>query len=250
MMTNCPPTLHNINLTGIRTDKFIVPIVILIFSVLSGTLYAQSEVSEDESERRNRPAIAIRGGTLGAGIEITKPISRNVSARALINGLGFSYDVAVDDIDYKFDIDLQSAGVLLDWHPFDGAFYLSAGGMYNGKELDAQAKTQGELEIGDTLYSFDEIGILNGDVDFDDFAPYLGIGWSSNMGRAARWGILIDVGVLYLGTSHVVLSTTNGQLLNTPMFLADLKKEEASLQDAIDDFGFYPVLSLGISYTF
>ena len=250
MINDCSMTFPRKQLTGKRRGEFITSFVVLVFSVLGGSLFAESGGADVEVVRGNKPAIAIRGGTLGAGIELTKPISRSVSAKVLVNGLGFSYDVKVDDIDYEFDIDLRSAGVLLDWHPFNGGFYVSAGGLYNGNELDAKAKMQGDLEIGDTIYSFEEVGILDGKVDFDDFAPYIGIGWCANIGTANRWGILVDIGVLYLGSSNVTLSTSNEQLLNEPMFLADLKKEEDSLQDSIDAFGFYPVLSLGISYAF
>ena len=120
----------------------------------------------------------------------------------MLTGPGFGYDVTERDIDYEFDVDFRSTGMLLDWHPFIGTL-LREWGVYNGKELDAEAKMQRELENEDTIYTSDEIGIRDGDVDFSDFALYLGIGWYSTIGKVHRGGILVDVCALYLGTSNV-----------------------------------------------
>ena len=240
-----------VNLFNPTSWKIRFLITTLSYIALINPVKAESLITKVEGmDVADGLAISVRGGTLGIGLELTKAITKRINAKLVVNDLSFSDDGDVDDIDYDFDIDLFSAGVLLDWHPFNGGFHLSGGLLYSENDLDAKASTNQEFEIGNTTYTSEEIGILRGEIEFSDFAPYLGIGWGNPVGKKRRWKILFDIGVIYLGSSDANLSSTDGTLSNNPIFQADLKREEESLQDDIDDYGLYPVLSLGISYKF
>jgi len=47
------------------------------------------------------------------------------------NYLNFDFDVKLSEIDYKMEPDFKNLTLLLDWHPFSGAFRLTGGFSLN-----------------------------------------------------------------------------------------------------------------------
>lgn len=80
-------------------------------------------------------------------------------------------------------------------------------------------------------------------------APYVGIGWGNAFGRSRRWGFVTDLGVAFTGSPDVALSAT-GTLASDPGFRADLAREEADLEDDLEDFKIYPVFSANLYFRF
>jgi hypothetical protein len=56
-----------------------------------------------------------------------------------------------------------------------------------------------------------------------------------------------EFGALFHGKPKVKL---NGNITENSTFDADLKKEKSQLQDSLDKFYIYPVISLGLLYKF
>lgn len=195
--------------------------------------------------------MALKAGTLGAGIEGTVGIIDNVNARLGFNYFSMDYDLTESNVEYEFDLDLMSISLLLDWHPVKkNGFRLTAGAMYNGNEFDATGQpTAGNYTINNTTYTAAQVGTLTGRVDFDDFAPYVGIGYGNAVGKNKRWNFVFDLGVMYQGSPDVTFST-NGTLASNAAFLSELEAERRQLEEELDDFTFYPVISFGISYKF
>ena len=233
-----------------RRNLLIKVTTCILMAVLGGN--SESLASDVEgAQTLGGLAISARAGTLGLGLEATTAITKKVNAKVVVNGFSFSDEGDVDDIDYDFDIDLFTAGALLDWHPFNGSsFRISGGLLYNGNELDADATTRDEFDIGDNTYTSAEIGTLNGSIDFNNFAPYFGIGWGNSVGKDTRWEVLFDIGFLYMGSANADLESSGGTLSNNATLQADLQEEEDALEDDIEDFAFYPVFSFGVSYKF
>ena len=195
------------------------------------------------------PSIGIRAGTLGLGVEIEKPITRSIGARIGGNYFTYHYSGTEDNIDYNFDLDLQSVTAILDWHPFDGSFRMSVGILLNGNELEATARGAATYEIGDSTYSSSNVGTLKGEIDFNDIAPYLGIGFDTSFGKERGWGFTFEIGILYQGSPEVDLSA-DGPIASNPTFQQDLAKEEERLEDELDGFEYYPVIAVGLLYRF
>ena len=54
---------------------------------------------------------------------------------------------------------------------------------------------------------------------------------------------------MFQGSPEVTLSAT-GPITSDTTFLAELAKEEDNLQDDLDSYEFYPIISIGINYRF
>lgn len=195
------------------------------------------------------PAIGIKAGTLGAGIEVGTTLGDHFGVRISAQHFTYDYDDAIDGIDYNLDLELNSFAAMLDWHPFADSFRLSAGALYNANKLDAQANPAVNYDIGGITYTATDAGRLIGSVEFDDFAPYAGIGWDTSFDKEYGLGFLLELGVLFQGSPNVNL-TADGALTDDPAFQAELEKEEASIQDELDEFKFYPVVTAGLIYRF
>jgi hypothetical protein len=143
-------------------------------------------------------------------------------------------------------LDFSSFSALVDWYVFDGSFRISGGivSMDHKANLDATGVAGETEEIGDNDYDWADIGTLFGSVEIDNVAPYVGIGWGNTLGRNRRWGFYTDLGIAFSGSLDAKLSAT-GTVLP-----ADLAKEEDEIQDELDAFKFYPVLSMGLFIRF
>ncbi len=201
------------------------------------------------------PALAASGlsagleiSTLGAGLSVAYPVTDSLSVRGIYHQYEYDYSDVEDGIDYNFELDLQNASLLLDYYPFTSGFRLSGGVALNGNEVTGVARPSNtSYQIGDQTYTAAEVGTLNGTVDFKELAPYLGIGFTSGRDRSGLQ-FSADLGVLFQGTPDVTLNAT-GAAAN-PALASDLNREQANLQSDLEDFEFYPVLSLGLSYAF
>ncbi|MCM8777514.1 MAG: hypothetical protein NC905_04550 [Candidatus Omnitrophica bacterium] len=207
---------------------------LLILGVVAGfcfTLMAQEAPSV---------GIGIKVGTPGPGIEIGMPFTPNIGGRLGLNYFTYSYDTTQEGIEYDADLTLFSLGALIDWHPTGGSFRVTGGLLYNGNEVTGKAK--GDIKIGDTEYTDVEVKTT---VDFDDISPYVGIGWDTSFGTEKQWGFICDLGIIYHGAPNVTLKATGAGIDPN-----DVKKEKEELEDNIEDFKLYPVITLGLIYKF
>jgi len=200
-------------------------------------------------------AVGLKVGTLGLGLDLSHSLTDKLNIRLNINGASYSDSSTEEGIDYDYDVDLLTAGLLLDYYPMGNEFRVSAGAYYNANEfaLNAQANN-GTYTIGGNTY--DARGVaLNGTIDFDEFAPYIGIGWG-NSTKQAGWGFSVDVGVMYQGEPNVDLTSTcdptqvAGGTGTCATITADVNTEEADLINELSDYKIYPVVSFGVTYTF
>lgn len=196
-------------------------------------------------------SIGLKAGTLGPGLEGEHAFTDTISGRIGANYYNYTYSGDESDVDYDIDLNLQSVSLLLDWHPFNGSFRFSGGAIFNNNSLEMDAKpSNSTYEIGDFEYSTADIRNVEGKIDFNNVAPYFGLGWDTSYGKSNRFGFLFELGVLFQGKPKVDL---DADILNPAIeaqLNADLQKEEDDLQDALDNFKYYPVLALGLSYRF
>lgn len=187
-------------------------------------------------------ALGIKASTLGIGLELTQSLAPHANLRVGVNGYSYDFTDTEAGIRYKFELDLRTGALLLDWHPFGGTFRVTAGGFYNKNELSARAS--GTLDIGNSTYTN---ATADASVTFKKGAPYLGIGWGNPVARNKRFGFGVELGVLFQGSPDVELSATaNG----TPVNPADVDREEAQLESELADYDKYYVIGLTFSYKF
>ena len=198
--------------------------------------------------------LLLKAGTLGAGLDVSKGISESLALRLQANALTYDRDITESDVDYSADLELKSVGLLLDWHPFSGVFRVSAGAYWNGNEATAVGRsTGGTYEINGVTYPSAAVGSLNGQIDFESVAPYFGIGFGSAPKAGRGMTFSFDLGVFYQGEPNVGLTAVCGvgvSAFTCTQIQNDVVAEEASLQDDLKDYKFYPVVSFGIGYRF
>ena len=207
--------------------------------------------------------VAARVSTLGLSLEMTTAVTPKLNLRAGVNQFDYDYDPEPDEdsgneLTYDGTLDLSSLAAYADWHPWAGAFRLSAGVVFNGNEITASARCdQANCEVGDQSFDSDDIGTLNALVDFGSVAPYAGFGWGNAVAADTGFGFQFDIGVMLQGSPNVSLSSSDscqGTLSADPtcqqQLDAELEREEQELQDEAEDFELYPVISLGVRYKF
>lgn len=194
-------------------------------------------------------SVALKAGTLGAGLEVERSLTDSIGARIGINYFTYDKDAVEDGIDYNIDLQLQSLSAMIDWHPFQGSFRISVGALLNQNELDAKSKASTTYTIGNTTYTSAQITSLQAAVDFDDITPYAGLGWDTSYGKEKTFGFVCELGVVYQGSPNVNLTAT-GPSASTAAFQTELARERTNLQNSLDGYEYYPVLSLGVSYRY
>ena len=190
-------------------------------------------------------SIGVRAGTLGLGVEVSYPISQRLGVRVNADSYKYSRKYTQDDIDYDGKATLKTGSILADIYPFANNFRLSVGAVYNGNKLLLTGQpTNGTIIVNGTPYQ----ATVDGEVDFKKYVPYAGIGY----GRPIRSGLSLtfDLGVVFQGTPTATLTGTCTPAVACGNFQSDLAAQQASLNDQIKDFRYYPVASIGLAYTF
>lgn len=182
------------------------------------------------------------------------PLQPNLNARFGVNALSYSYDGSTSDVNYDFKLKLRTFDALLDYFPMAGAFRVSGGLVYNGNKLDATGRPNAgaTYTINGNTYAAASAGVINGNIDFRNLAPYIGIGWGNAASAQKGWGFSSDLGVMFQGSPRTTLTNTGctaGAVICSRL-AADLARENASLADDVSSFKAYPVLRVGVSYRF
>ncbi len=239
-------------------------ITISLITLLSINVYAGGDITPPEIDVDvpvNPPmeslkyGVAFKLGTLGAGLDVSIPLKDKINLRFNLNGGTYDDDTTEGGINYAYDLDLLTVGLLLDYYPMEASEFRVTGGVYyNGNEAELCAKPgAGGIKIGNNpiAYTATELGSLHGDVEFDEIAPYIGIGWG-NAVKKGGWSFNADVGIMYQGSPDVTLTPNYGTLSagKKTTLDNDIAQELKDLQDDLDDYKVYPVVSFGATYTF
>jgi hypothetical protein len=219
-------------------------LALLAAAATAGAASAQSD---------GRFALGVNAGTTGVGVEGQFRAARSVNLR--VAGDFFSYDeeFSTDDIDYGGEIEFNTISGFVDLHPFDNSFFVS-GGVYGGdRSVNFQASSTVSAEIGNTIFTAEQIGTLTGEADFGDAAPFVGLGFNNTFRTAGPIGFKALVGAAFGDAPQVTLRRTGGVTLPASIqtqLNAELQNEERELQEEAEDFKTFPVIQLGLSYRF
>jgi hypothetical protein len=121
--------------------------------------------------------------------------------------------------------------------------------MFNGNKLTLKGQPSGgTFKINDQTYAAAEVGSLDAKVDFNKAAPYFGIGY----GRPINGGLslIFDAGVMFQGSPRSKIDVSCGTTARCAQLQSDAKAQESRLDDSLHNLKYYPVISLGLAYTF
>ncbi len=210
-------------------------------------------------------AWSLVGGTTGLGLEYTTGLTERWQGRAGYRGYNFDTDLEGEistggqTLDYSGDFKFRGAFGLLDFHPTAGRFHTTAGLMYNASdvEVNARCRDPGGCEVGDRIVLAGLLSVSNGvtvetitaEAEFRSAAAYLGLGWGNPLLKDRGWSWRAEAGVLLLGAPDIELSST-GSCQSDPDCRRALEQEEQELEDDAEDFQYYPVVNLALSYRF
>jgi len=205
---------------------------------------------EVESEPRTYN-VGLKFGTLGLGLDLSTPLTEKTSVRFNINGFTYSDTQEIDDVSYDGDLDLLTVGALLDYYPTSTNFRLSGGVYYNDNKFSGTAVPTATtvVELNGVDYGVNDIGRVDSEVTFDKFAPYLGLGWG-NQATESGWGFSLDVGAMYHGEPESEIDVVINNATIEQQIRDDVEAEKKSAQDDISSYKFYPVVMVGVNYSF
>jgi hypothetical protein len=214
-----------------------------ILGVVLGLICAPASGADDAAF-----SLGVSSGTLGVGPELGLRFSESLGARINAAWLDASANTDIDGIRYNGDLSLNNAGAMLDWYPFSGGFRLSAGGRWNGNQLDL-ARPSAPVVIGGTTFTPAQVGQLEGTVEVNSFAPALSLGFSGEMSPGLTLGL--ELGVLYQGPPKLSnLRARGGLLEGDPGLLAEVAAEEKQVEDKYDSYRLWPIAQLLVIYRF
>lgn len=197
---------------------------------------------------------------MGVGLDLSESFTLSINGRlkgkpnSSSFGIGFNsgFSSGFNNVDQSayddYRLDLSSFAAMIDWHPGKSGFRVSAGLLHNGNEPDSSAYSAVVSpdylikKQGNTAY---ELGSLADRINSDSTVPYLGIGWRNKADKQGGFSFSAEAGLLFQGGSTSRLDTQSNLITNQ-----DYLQEEGGLDDFLDNVEIYPVLNLGISYTY
>lgn len=188
-------------------------------------------------------------GTPGISIEGKAAVSENIVVRGSFSYLDYGLDEEIDGIEYDGDLKLSNFGGFVDFHPFANGFNVSGGAFVGDKTLDIEATPATNVDIGGQTFTPAEVGTLVGDVQVNDFAPYLGLGYD-NFLTSENMSFNVRLGVMFTGSPEATLESAGGTLSSDPILRAEIEEEIQNLEDDADDFKLFPVVSVGFAKKF
>jgi len=245
-----------------------------LFIVIGALGLAGTATAKDRNKGKDSTlGVSLEASTLGAGLSLGIGMGERFNLRGVYHGYTRDIDKVEDDsgATYEGELELKSAGLVVDVHPFKGAFRISAGFMSNGNQIALTGQPAGgQYEVGDCTFQSDPSDPLavDGTVEFASTAPYLGIGWGGNMNSKPGFYMTFDVGVLMSGSPDTNLtgrgSASNADPIGRPQCggagpqpVSTYPEFQAAVQDAEDevnqetkDYELWPNIALGLGWRF
>lgn len=190
--------------------------------------------------------------TMGGGLEIGTGLTESYSARVGFNTFKLNGDTNSGGLNYTGDLKLSSVTALVDWRPWQGVTHLTAGVIFNSNKLDlnATAATGTTYNINGVPYTANTGDAINTSVGFNKVAPYLGIGWSGQP-KKQGFSFSTDIGILFQGSPQASVTATGSWASAGGKTITDLVADaQSQLNSDLSNFKYYPVISVGIGYTF
>jgi hypothetical protein len=224
--------------------------MIRLACAFTATCVAALALASAASAQDSRFAIGAQLGTPGGGVSALYSLSPNFVVRGSYDAVRYDRDDSYDDIDYNAQLDFNSPGAFIDWHPTGNAFFVSAGAFLGTRDVNLDATPTTNTDIGGVVFTPAQIGNLTGKIELESTAPFVGLGYDNTFTHPGHWGFRLLAGAAFGDSPQVDLNASGGSLSNDPTFQARLAQEEADIQEDADNFKVLPVVQVGVTYRF
>ena len=208
---------------------------------------------------------SVKAGVGGVGFDVATPLSRKFNLRGGATYFDYKMNTSSDGVNYAGTLELGNAGVGIDWFPWAGAFHISPGVvLYNRNNATATANVPagGTFTLNDQQYTSSQTDPIHGSMLLHmshKAAPSLTVGWGNMIPRAGgHWSVPVEVGVMATNRPALTLSLAGSAcqqgvcqpVMTDPETQKDLAAEQVSLNNSLAPLRFYPIVSVGFSYSF
>jgi hypothetical protein len=219
------------------------------FLLLVGQVNAQITNKAIDDAQRNKFYVTATAGTQGVGLDLkfTPQSGFNIRAGASILPIKFDgdYQIRQEPTILDLDVEFSNAHLMLDWHPwvnlptFSRKIVVTAGAGYFWKaDGNAIVSYDGVYNYGDIEVPSADLGVMNGTVKWNKYAPYLGFGFE-NPTPQKRVNVGFQVGAYYMGEPDVTLRGTN--------FLNSTQRNEDQFRKNMSNYYLLPVIQVNLN---
>jgi len=215
----------------------------------------------------SRWSMTLKASTLGGGVDISRALGRHFALRGSVNLVDFAFPFSIDGVTYDSQFNFRSGGVSVDLFPRHGALRISPGVLYLKNNLSAiSGVPPGKyFELGEQGFINSVDDPLNGTAGVvfpRRVAPMITFGFRNLLfGKGEGSGRLsfpVEFGAAYSGAANidVTLNGTACTLEGCFTFAQNaeaqdsLKAEIKKLNNRLDNFPIYPIVSMGATYRF
>jgi hypothetical protein len=211
--------------------------------------------------------MTLKASTLGGGVDISRALGGHFALRGSVNLVDFAFPFSIDGVTYDSQFNFRSGGVSLDWFPRHGGLRISPGVLYLKNNLSAiSGVPPGKyFELGEQGFINSVDDPLNGTAGVvfpRRVAPMITFGFRNLLFRkdegSGRLSFPVEFGAAYSGAAKidVTLNGTACTLEGCFTFAQNaeaqdsLKAEIKKLNNRLDNFPIYPIVSMGATYRF
>lgn len=193
-------------------------------------------------------------GTTGLNAGVHVDVLPKLTLRGGISYFGYETgdDAEIEDIEYTIDFDFTQVGLYADFHPFNNGFTIIGGYVFGERSIDLSAtlSEDEDVEIGDELFTSEEIGTLTGSGSLGDGGVFVGMGYDNTTRLTGPFQFIVRVGVIMGDDPFVTLQSEGGTLSDSSDLLEELEREVQEINEDIEGFGYFPVLQVGMGIPF
>ncbi len=231
---------------------------------------ALSEVSPGKNEETQFRGVFtdVTVGTQGIGMDVGYSFNKCIKLRVRGTMLQYEREVVWSNVNVKSKLKNSCCGLILDVHPFGGAFRLSAGVNIAPLHVDAAGDLSsvgvrdGIYSLGDYEYKVEGAGRVFGRYKWNTFQPYIGFGWSFISKSEHVWFFSTDLGVNIIGKGKMSVGydgkvTQRYKGTGAEFSPVDMSALEDSIREEGKDFFkiadkmvVYPVVHFGVGCRF
>jgi hypothetical protein len=210
-------------------------------------------------------AVQITASFSGVGVQLATPLAHDFNLRSGGSFITYATIYSTDGMNAAALIKLRSSNVSLDWFPFHGGFRVSPGlTVYNGNSGTATLSVPGgrNFSLGDGTYTSSPSDPVRGTASMalgKRTVPSFTVGWGNMIPRnGRRLSVPFEIGFQYIGTPKVNFNLAGtacnnmgcADIATDPTSQADLHQELTNINNEISPLRFYPIISIGLAWTF